>query len=154
VFTAPWETVYSNDGTPNTGNWAGYHSAFAYGSTTIYYAVIPYPNAYPSSDPFNQMTQPISHELAEAVTDAVPYTGWYDPQLQYSKLGGEIGDIADTYGPWTVHWDGFDVQPIVNQNDRVVKPLLPATSSLLDVKVTSNQLSPWLGLGTFQDLST
>ena len=41
-----------------------------------------------------------SHELCEAITDAVPGLGWYDDN------NGEIGDICawqtKKIGPWTV----------------------------------------------------
>ena len=46
------------------------------------------------------LTQTSSHELCEAITDAVPGTGWYDDH------NGEIGDIcawkAKKVGGYTV----------------------------------------------------
>ena len=38
--------------------------------------------------PFEALTSGCSHELAEAITDPVPGTGWYD------DANGEIGDVC------------------------------------------------------------
>jgi hypothetical protein len=53
--------------------------------------VMPYPGCSGctgSFSVFDALTSTSSHELCEAITDAVPGTGWYD------DVNGEIGDIC------------------------------------------------------------
>jgi hypothetical protein len=53
--------------------------------------------------PFDALTSISSHELAEAITDPVPGTGWYD------DANGEIGDIC----AWqTETVEGYTVQKL------------------------------------------
>jgi hypothetical protein len=53
--------------------------------------------------PFDALTSASSHELAEAITDAIPGQGWYDDQ------NGEIGDIC----AWqTKQLDNYTVQQL------------------------------------------
>lgn len=66
----------------------GYHDAI---DNELFYTVLPYPNCagcVGSLDEFDALTSTTSHELAEAVTDPVPGTGWYD------DAHGEVGDIC------------------------------------------------------------
>ena len=66
----------------------GYHDRSAGG---LYYAVVPYPNCagcLGTLQPLDALTSVCSHELGEAITDAVPGQGWYD------DANGEIGDIC------------------------------------------------------------
>jgi hypothetical protein len=66
----------------------GYHDAI---DNQIFYAVLPYPGCSPcvgDLDEFDALTSTASHELAEAITDPVPGTGWYD------DTHGEVGDIC------------------------------------------------------------
>jgi hypothetical protein len=66
----------------------GYHDAI---DDTTFYAVVPYPGCsgcVGGLDEFDALTSTISHELAEAITDPVPGTGWYD------DANGEVGDIC------------------------------------------------------------
>ena len=66
----------------------GYHNDI---SGQIYYAVMPYPGCQGCTggmDVFTALTSTSSHELCEAITDAVPGQGWYDDS------NGEIGDIC------------------------------------------------------------
>jgi hypothetical protein len=66
----------------------GYHDRSAGG---LYYAVVPYPDCsgcLGDLQALDALTSVCSHELAEAVTDAVPGQGWYD------DANGEIGDIC------------------------------------------------------------
>jgi hypothetical protein len=66
----------------------GYHNDI---SGQIFYAVMPYPGCQGctgSLDPFDALTSTSSHELCEAITDAIPGQGWYD------DTNGEIGDIC------------------------------------------------------------
>jgi hypothetical protein len=78
----------------------GYHNDI---SGQIFYAVMPYPGCQGctgSLDPFAALTSTSSHELCEAITDAIPGQGWYD------DANGEIGDICawktKTIGAYTV----------------------------------------------------
>ena len=66
----------------------GYHDRSAGG---LYYAVVPYPDCsgcLGNLQPLDALTSVCSHELGEAITDAVPGRGWYDDAT------GEIGDIC------------------------------------------------------------
>ena len=66
----------------------GYHDAI---DDEIFYAVLPYPGCagcLGGEDAFDALTSTTSHELAEAVTDPIPGTGWYD------DAHGEVGDIC------------------------------------------------------------
>jgi hypothetical protein len=66
----------------------GYHDAI---DGEIFYAVLPYPGCsgcVGDLDEFDALTSTTSHELAEAITDPVPGTGWYD------DTHGEVGDIC------------------------------------------------------------
>lgn len=66
----------------------GYHNDI---NAQIFYAVMPYPGCpgYTGNlDVEDALTSTSSHELCEAITDAVPGQGWYDDN------NGEIGDIC------------------------------------------------------------
>lgn len=66
----------------------GYHDAV---DGEIFYAVLPFPSCagcLGGAEVFDALTATVSHELAEAVTDPVPGTGWYDDGH------GEVGDIC------------------------------------------------------------
>ncbi len=66
----------------------GYHNDI---NGQIFYAVMPYPGCrgcIGSLQAFEALTSTSSHELCEAITDAVPGQGWYDDN------NGEIGDIC------------------------------------------------------------
>jgi hypothetical protein len=66
----------------------GYHDRSAGG---LYYAVVPYPDCsgcLGTLQALDALTSVCSHELGEAITDAVPGQGWYD------DANGEIGDIC------------------------------------------------------------
>jgi hypothetical protein len=78
----------------------GYHNSIG---AQLYYAVMPYPGCKGCTGtlaPFDALTSTSSHELVEAITDAVPGQGWYD------DVHGEIGDICawktKTLGAYTV----------------------------------------------------
>ena len=74
-------------GSRSCSSFCGYHSNVG----AIFYAVMPYPGCSGctgSLQPFDALTSTSSHELAEAITDAIPGQGWYDDQ------NGEIGDIC------------------------------------------------------------
>jgi hypothetical protein len=79
----------------------GYHNDIG---GTIFYAVMPYPGCNGCTGGLSQidaLTSTSSHELCEAITDAVPGRGWYD------DANGEIGDIC----AWrTKDLDGHTVQ--------------------------------------------
>jgi hypothetical protein len=66
----------------------GYHNDIG---GTIFYAVMPFPGCAGCTGTLDQLgalTSTSSHELCEAITDAVPGQGWYDDN------NGEIGDIC------------------------------------------------------------
>ncbi len=66
----------------------GYHDAI---NNHTFYAAMPYPGCQGclgSLNAFDALTSTSSHELCEAITDAIPGTGWYDDN------NGEIGDIC------------------------------------------------------------
>jgi hypothetical protein len=66
----------------------GYHSDI---NGQVFYAVMPYPGCPGCTgtlSPLDALTSTSSHELCEAITDAIPGQGWYD------DANGEIGDIC------------------------------------------------------------
>jgi hypothetical protein len=66
----------------------GYHNDIG---GQIFYAAMPYPGCsgcVGGLQPVDALTSTSSHELCEAVTDAIPGQGWYD------DVNGEIGDIC------------------------------------------------------------
>jgi hypothetical protein len=66
----------------------GYHNDF---NGQIFYAVMPYPGCAGCAGGLavlDALTSTSSHELCEAITDAIPGQGWYDDN------NGEIGDIC------------------------------------------------------------
>ncbi|MFL5741177.1 MAG: hypothetical protein ACJ75B_13220 [Flavisolibacter sp.] len=74
-------------GSASCTSFCGYHNNI--GST--YYAVMPFPSCagcLGGLTAFDALTGTSSHELCEAITDAVPGSGWYD------NTHGEIGDIC------------------------------------------------------------
>ncbi len=79
----------------------GYHDSI---NGKIFYAVMPWPGCggcTGSLQPIDALTSTSSHELCEAITDAVPPHGWYD------DAHGEIGDIC----AWkTKQLGGYTVQ--------------------------------------------
>jgi hypothetical protein len=106
IFTPPGVVVHSDaigdsvhgTGSDRTGSWYGYHSFIDDGQGgQIAYALVPYYDDYDLSVIYPEyqgnphlMTETVSHELAEAVTDPRPPSGWTDPQFTH---GDEIGDI-------------------------------------------------------------
>jgi hypothetical protein len=83
----PPGVVAVQGGSRSCSSFCGYHSDVG----AIFYAVMPYPGCTGctgSLQPFDALTSTSSHELAEAITDAIPGQGWYDDQ------NGEIGDIC------------------------------------------------------------
>jgi hypothetical protein len=66
----------------------GYHNDI---SGQIFYAAMPYPGCtgcLGGLSTIDALTSTSSHELCEAITDAIPGQGWYD------DANGEIGDIC------------------------------------------------------------
>jgi hypothetical protein len=87
VFLPPGVTVVAGS-ERSCQAFCGYHDRSAGG---LYYAVVPYPNCagcLGALRPLDALTSVCSHELGEAITDAVPGQGWYD------DANGEIGDIC------------------------------------------------------------
>jgi len=87
VYLPPNVSV-SSQGSRSCTSFCGYHDEV---NGQLFYAVMPYPGCtgcIGSMQVFDALTSTSSHELCEAVTDAVPGTGWYDDH------NGEIGDIC------------------------------------------------------------
>lgn len=94
----PSGTTLSQGGASSCQQYCGYHDAIldANNNPVAYYAALPYPDCAgcavgangTSLAPFDALTAVTSHEVAEAITDPVPGSGWYD------DANGEIGDIC------------------------------------------------------------
>ena len=87
TFLPPNVAVVMGGGRSCQG-FCGYHDAI---DNEIFYAVLPYPGCSGCVGDLNELdalTSTTSHELAEAITDPVPGTGWYD------DARGEVGDIC------------------------------------------------------------
>jgi hypothetical protein len=112
VVFLPSGTTVQQGGAASCQVFCGYHDAVLDPTTNAplaYYAVLPYPDCGGCAQavdgtplaPFDALTTVASHEVAEAITDPVPGTGWYDDQ------NGEIGDIC----AWQLATvDGYTVQ--------------------------------------------
>jgi hypothetical protein len=88
VFLPPGVTVVSGN-ERSCQVFCGYHDRSS--AAGLYYAVVPSPDCagcLGGLQAIAALTSVCSHELAEAVTDPVPGTGWYD------DANGEIGDIC------------------------------------------------------------
>jgi hypothetical protein len=88
VYLPPGVSV-AHGGSRSCQAFCGYHNDIA---GTIYYAVMPYPGCAGCTgglSPLDALTSTSSHELSEAITDAVPGQGWYD-----DPGNAEIGDLC------------------------------------------------------------
>jgi hypothetical protein len=99
VYTPPGSTIVQG-GSRSCQAFCGYHDAIG---GQLFYAAMPYPNCNGCLGGLTveqALTSTSSHELCEAITDAIPGQGWYDDN------NGEIGDICawqtKTIGQWTV----------------------------------------------------
>src|SRR6202035_5074820 len=84
----PPGVVVSQGGAHSCQAFCGYHNDI---NSRIFYAVMPYPGCHGCTGTlaaFDALTSTSSHELCEAITDAVPGQAWYD------QANGEIGDIC------------------------------------------------------------
>jgi hypothetical protein len=87
VYLPPHVAVTSQ-GSKSCTSFCGYHNDI---NGQVFYAVMPYPGCagcVGSMALLDALTSTSSHELCEAITDAVPGLGWYDDH------NGEIGDIC------------------------------------------------------------
>lgn len=87
VYLPPGVSV-SQGGSRSCQAFCGYHENI---SGQIFYAAMPYPGCSGCAgglDTLDALTSTSSHEMCEAITDAIPGQGWYDDQ------NGEIGDIC------------------------------------------------------------
>jgi hypothetical protein len=85
----PPGVVLSQGGGRSCMTFCGYHSDINNGK--VYYAAMPYPGCAGCTgglSALDALTSTSSHELCEAITDAIPGQGWYDDH------NGEIGDIC------------------------------------------------------------
>jgi hypothetical protein len=100
VYLPPGVSV-SQGGDRSCQAFCGYHNDI---SGQIFYAVMPYPGCAGCTgglSALDALTSTSSHELCEAITDAIPGQGWYD------DVHGEIGDIC----AWTTkEVAGYTVQ--------------------------------------------
>ena len=88
VFLPPNVSSTMADGSKSCAAFCGYHNS----TGNTYYAVIPYVTCAGCTFPggmLDTLTEIISHELAEAITDP-GLNAWYD-----SASGNEIGDICN-----------------------------------------------------------
>lgn len=90
----------------------GYHSNFSDGGVDVKYAVLPFPDCQGCTaglTPFDALTAITTHEIAEAITDPDPGSGWYD------QVNGEVGDIC----AWQFRKDGpYNVQLLWSNHRR------------------------------------
>jgi len=87
VYLPPGVRVVQGGGSSCT-TFCGYHNDI---SGQIFYAAMPYPGCQGCAGGLallDALTSTSSHELCEAITDAIPGQGWYD------DVNGEIGDIC------------------------------------------------------------
>jgi hypothetical protein len=87
VYLPPGVSVVQG-GSRSCQAFCGYHSDI---NSQIFYAAMPFPGCNGCTGNLSQLdalTSTSSHELCEAITDAVPGNGWYD------DTNGEIGDIC------------------------------------------------------------
>jgi hypothetical protein len=90
VYLPPGVAV-TQGGSRSCTAFCGYHDHIAATGGNIYYAAMPYPNCQGCLGglaTLDALTSTSSHEMCEAITDAIPGTGWYDDNH------GEIGDIC------------------------------------------------------------
>ncbi len=99
VYTPPGSAIVQGGGR-SCQAFCGYHDTIG---GQLFYAAMPYPNCQGCTGGLSvedALTSTSSHELCEAITDAVPGQGWYD------DANGEIGDICawktKKIGQWTV----------------------------------------------------
>jgi hypothetical protein len=153
VFVEPGVAVSSGDQN-SLHDFLGYHGDFAYQhavlgklsyivTADIHYAVIPYLGSntvlgqnlsFPWLGTFDGMTEVVSHELAESVTDSSAGNndpilnantnnkqGWIDDQYgQFHQGESEIGDIVS--GQTVYLYGQYVVQRIADLNDQAMTP--------------------------------
>ena len=87
IYLPPGVSLTSQGG-KSCLTFCGYHDSI---NGQVFYAAMPYPGCngcLGGLSDIDALTSTSSHELCEAITDAVPGTGWYDDH------NGEIGDIC------------------------------------------------------------
>lgn len=87
IYVPPGVRVVQG-GSASCQAFCGYHNDI---SGQVFYAVMPYPGCpgcLGNLTVLDALTSTSSHELSEAITDAIPGQGWYD------DVNGEIGDIC------------------------------------------------------------
>jgi len=141
VFAPPGDVVNSPGLGDSLSAFVAYHSSFTDSASSLdAYAVIPY-SASPNTTgwitgnkitTFQAMTQPISHEIAEAVSDVTPPTGWANPT---PGSRNENGDQANGEG-YTM--DGYVVQ--YEWSNKLLGPAHALGTGSEDLFI--NQLSP------------
>jgi hypothetical protein len=106
VYLSPGVAVVQG-GARSCQAFCGYHNDI---HGQIFYAVMPFPGCPGCTgglSPLDALTSTSSHELCEAITDAIPGQGWYD------DVHGEIGDICAwktmRMGPYAVQQEWSNV---------------------------------------------
>jgi hypothetical protein len=87
IYVPPGVRVVQG-GSASCQAFCGYHNDI---SGQVFYAVMPFPGCagcVGNLSVLDALTSTSSHELCEAITDAIPGQGWYD------DTNGEIGDIC------------------------------------------------------------
>jgi hypothetical protein len=119
------------------GGYCGYHGAI---NGAIPYAVMPYLNcgvcASGPNQPFDSLTEVSSHELCEAITDPVPFTGWNDDNRTPT---GEIGDLCNSLptrlGAYNVQLELIILSWYVIVTSLPIKPLLSSSFNNLSCSI-------------------
>jgi MYXO-CTERM domain-containing protein len=115
----------------------GYHSAFTHNGSAAFYGVHPDQSAngcqlgcdLVNPEPLKSLYSVSAHELAEAITDPEPGSGWYD------NNNGEIGDMC-------TEWDGtsagFVVQSLWSNESNGCRPKRPSSKTSATLTITPN----------------
>ena len=94
LFFRSGQTISTSFGN-SVYDFCAYHDTMSYGSSTAYFAIVPYEvgsrGCRPASTTFDNVTTIVSHELVESITDpgvGLGRVAWYD------HANGEIADIC------------------------------------------------------------
>jgi hypothetical protein len=103
----PPDVTVTFQGDRSDAGLGGYHNSFPTANgQLVFYCVIPIPPTYNE----NLLTERISHELAEQITDPIPNTGWFGPPCAQTRgRSAEVCDCCSAFG--MVH--GYQVNPFV-----------------------------------------
>ena len=112
----------------NHGDWILYsqEACGAHGATSngIPYIVLPYgydsvgPCGSTYLNPNDSVSENGGHELAETITDPLPFGGWYDYVSGVQNPNMEIADLCAGYAaqPTSLSGTSFDMYPLYSNN--------------------------------------